>query len=83
MNQYLNIKGKPFILSYFPQLPVFNGQPSQKVSDVQTFTGKNEHEVNAINKRDVYWGLFDEQVPKTKEKVTDEVGNYIFFFFIL
>jgi hypothetical protein len=46
---------------------VFSGQPNaHPTEEYHAITGKSEREVNLINKREYYWGLFDELLPRSR-----------------
>eukprot|EP01114_Cavostelium_apophysatum_P013869 TRINITY_DN3455_c0_g1_i1.p1 TRINITY_DN3455_c0_g1~~TRINITY_DN3455_c0_g1_i1.p1 ORF type:complete len:604 (+),score=153.54 TRINITY_DN3455_c0_g1_i1:153-1964(+) len=55
LNQYLNIK-------------VYNGQPNQNPDSLNTMTGYSEKDIIERNKREYYFGLYEDQIPKPKEE---------------
>jgi hypothetical protein len=46
-------------------------QPSGR-REHKAITGKSETETRAINQKEVYFGLFDEQIPKERDSMEED-----------
>jgi len=59
LNQYLNIK-------------VFSGQPNvDPTEDYHPITGKSDREISHINKKEIFWSLYEDQIPKPREPIIE------------
>lgn len=50
---------------------MFSGQPNPApLEDYHAITGKSDKELSVLNKKEIYWGLYEENVPKSKDTIT-------------